>query len=52
MYPWRLAEWVEEVLDISNQLQPSFHHILREVNAIADGFAKEELSQDTILFYI
>ena len=30
--PWRLANWVEEVQDISFQLEGSFHHILREVN--------------------
>ena len=52
MYPWRLAEWVEEVLDISNQLHASFHHILSEANVIADGRAKEGLTRETIFFDI
>ena len=52
MYPWRLADWVEEVLDISNRLHASFHHILREANVIADGFTKEGLTRVSIFFYI
>ena len=52
MYPWRLTDWVEEVLDISSQLQASFLHILREANVIADGFAKEGLTRETIFFDI
>ena len=52
MYPWSLADWVEKVLNITNQLHASFHHILREANAIAGGFAKEGLSRDTIFFYV
>ena len=28
-HPWRLAVWVEEVQDISRQVEASFHHIVR-----------------------
>ena len=36
-YPWRLEDCVEEVQDISRRLGASFHHILREVNVMADS---------------
>lgn len=39
--PWKFADWVKEVHQISSKLGCSFHHILREANAIADRIARE-----------
>lgn len=40
-YPWKFADWVEEIHQISSHLGCSFYHILREANAIADCLARE-----------
>lgn len=40
-YPWKLADWKEEVLQILSQLRYSCYHILRVANEIADGLARE-----------
>ena len=41
-YPWRLADWVEEVQDISKRLGATFNHIiLRGANAVADSLARD-----------
>lgn len=39
--PWRLADLVDEIIQITQPLQCMFHHVLREANDLADGFAKE-----------
>ena len=49
-YPWRLADWMEEVKDISFQLDVSFHHIFRKANEMAAGLAKVGVSLDSISF--
>lgn len=40
-YPWRLADWVEEVQSISAQLNCKFIHIFREANEATDALAVE-----------
>lgn len=42
--PWRLANWVEEVLCIARRLKCTFKHILREANEVADSLAREGAS--------
>lgn len=49
-HPWRLTNWVEEAQDISSQHEASFHHILREANATADGLAKDGVFRDSVSF--
>lgn len=49
-HPWRLADWVVEVQDISIQLDASFHHIYCEAKEMADGLAKEEFFSTCISF--
>lgn len=39
--PWKIADWVEEIHQISFQLDVSFYHILREANDIADHLTGE-----------
>ena len=40
-FPWRLADWVEEIQDILRQLGAPFSHVLREAYAITNALAKE-----------
>lgn len=40
-WPWRLADWVEEIHYISSHLNCTFHHILGEANKTADLLARE-----------
>ena len=51
-YPWRIADWVEEVQDIAKKIGVSFCHILREANSKADGLAREGLSRSSIIFVV
>ena len=48
IHPWRLADWVEEVQDISSLLGASFHHVLREANNMVDGLAREGVFRTSI----
>eukprot|EP00268_Persea_americana_P031770 TRINITY_DN3105_c0_g1_i5.p1 TRINITY_DN3105_c0_g1~~TRINITY_DN3105_c0_g1_i5.p1 ORF type:complete len:110 (-),score=14.17 TRINITY_DN3105_c0_g1_i5:303-632(-) len=52
IYPWRIADWVEEVQDFSKKIGACFRHILREVYSMADGLAMEGLSRSSIIFYV
>ena len=47
---WRLANWVEEVQDISKRWGASFHHIVREANVVADSLAREGGFRSSIYF--
>lgn len=49
-HPWRLADWVEEVKDISRQIEASFIHIHREANDLMDGLAREGVFHSSIYF--
>ena len=51
-HSWRLVDWVEEVQDISPQLDPSFHHIIREANDMADDLTREGVFRDSVSFNI
>lgn len=37
---WHVVDWVEEVHHISQQLQCTFNHVLREANDLADCLAR------------
>lgn len=41
IYPWRLADWPEEVRLISSQLNCKFVHVLSGASEAADALAKE-----------
>ena len=41
LFPWHLADWVEEVQDISSLLEATFHPVLREANSEVHKLAKE-----------
>ena len=41
---------MEEVQDISRRLGASFHHILREANAVADSLAREGVFRSSVSF--
>ena len=49
-FPWRLADWVEEVQDISIHLGTCFNHILRGANVMADALAKEGVFLSSLNF--
>ena len=49
-YLWWIADWVEEVQDISKKMGASLSHILREANSMADGLAREGISLSSIMF--
>lgn len=40
-YPWRLANWVEEVRYISSQLSYIFIHVIRGANEATNMLARE-----------
>lgn len=42
--PWRLVNWVEEVLCITETLKSTFKHILSKANEVADSLAREGAS--------
>ena len=50
IHPWRLADWVEEVQDISSLLGASFHLVLREANTMVDSLAREGIFHTSISF--
>ena len=52
IHPWRIADWVEEVQDISSHLGASFQHVLREDNSMADGLAREGVFHSCISFNV
>lgn len=43
---------MEEVQDILHQMGACFHHILTEVNVMADGLAKEGAFRSTLFFFL
>ena len=49
-FPWRLAELVEEIQDISSQVGVVSHHFLHEPNVVADGLTKEGVFRSSITF--
>ena len=49
-FPWRPAEWVKEVHDISLQLGACFNHILRAANVMADALAREGVFLSSLTF--
>lgn len=52
IYLWRLADWVEEVQDISRKKDASFLIILREPRAMADRLAREGVSRSSFLLML
>lgn len=50
IYAWRLADWVEEVQDISRKNDASFLIILREPKARANRLAREGVSRSSFSF--
>ena len=50
IYPWRIADQVEDVQDISKKMGASFRHILWEANSMADVLAREGISRSSIMF--
>ena len=48
--PWRIADRVEEVHDISRKMGASFRHILQEANSMADCLAREGFARPSIIF--
>eukprot|EP00268_Persea_americana_P066521 TRINITY_DN906_c1_g1_i4.p1 TRINITY_DN906_c1_g1~~TRINITY_DN906_c1_g1_i4.p1 ORF type:complete len:123 (-),score=20.73 TRINITY_DN906_c1_g1_i4:193-561(-) len=47
--PWYLAEIIEEVLQLSGDLNVSFHHIMRSANAEADKLVKEGVLKPSLI---
>lgn len=41
LYPWRLADWIEEICHLFSQLNCNFIHVLHGVNEAADELARE-----------
>lgn len=41
IYPWRLADWVEEICHIAIQLKCTFIHVLCDANDVIDTHARE-----------
>eukprot|EP00268_Persea_americana_P009744 TRINITY_DN13898_c0_g1_i2.p1 TRINITY_DN13898_c0_g1~~TRINITY_DN13898_c0_g1_i2.p1 ORF type:complete len:122 (-),score=12.31 TRINITY_DN13898_c0_g1_i2:137-502(-) len=50
--PWYLVEIIEEVLQLSGDLNVSFHHIMRSANAEADPLAKEGVIKPSLIISI
>lgn len=50
-YPWRLADWMEEIRSISSMMPFSFAHVYRETNMLADAIAKDGASRTSSAFY-
>lgn len=42
--PWRLADWMEEIQNISRQWRCTFSHVLRKANGVVNGLAREGVS--------
>lgn len=49
-FPWRLADLIEEIQDISSQVGVASHHFLREPNVVVDGLTKEGVFRSSITF--
>lgn len=49
-YPWRLADWVEEICSISTYLSLSFHHVLCDSNSVANFLAGVGVSRTNLAF--
>ncbi|XP_060211968.1 uncharacterized protein LOC132639544 [Lycium barbarum] len=46
--PWNIASWVDEVQDLSKDLDFIFTHTLREANKLADAFANHALDRGSL----
>lgn len=51
IHPWWIADWVEEVQDISRNMGTFFLHILREANSVTDSLSGEGVFCPSIIFY-
>lgn len=49
-YPWRIANWVEEIRSLSNLLSVSFQHVVHEFNIVADVLARNGVSRTFLVF--
>ena len=46
--PWRIADTVEEVLNLAKVLDVPFVHVKKTANSVADVLAKEVVSQQCL----
>lgn len=49
-YPWRMANWVEEIWSISFTMGFSFSHVNRECNTLADILGEDGASRASLVF--
>lgn len=51
-YPWRFADWVEEIQSLSASMFFSFQHVVCDCNSIVDVFARADASRTNLAFEV